>query len=113
MFIGICKIEIPRGEWPDIINILISTSNHDNLNFRMASIMTIGYISQELSPGDISAQQIDEILTSLINNLNGSSNSDITLHTIIAFLNFLIFGSKNMMIDVSIEVIIIFREKEN
>lgn len=95
---GICKLEIPRGEWPDIINTLIQTSSHENPNFRMASIVTIGYISQELTPNHLSSQEVDDILSALIGNMKLDTELEILSHAITAFLNFLIFAKKNMEI---------------
>lgn len=68
----------------------------------MSSIMTIGYISQELAPGNLSAEEIDSVLSALITNLKDPKETEIATHAIIAFLNFIIFASKNMSVDVII-----------
>ena len=71
----------------------------------MASIVTIGYISQELSPGQLSTTDVDNILSALINNMTLESDLDILSHAVIAFLNFLIFARKNMEIEFERNVI--------
>ena len=91
-------MEIPRGEWPDIINILIQTSANPDINIRMSSIITIGYISQELVPGNLSSEEVDNILSALINNLAADTDMEIISLAIVAFLNFLVFAKKNMEI---------------
>lgn len=77
------------------MNILIKTCTHDEINFRLSSIMTIGYISQELDPSNITSNEGDEILTALIANLNNGMDNDVLTTTIMAFLNFIIFARKN------------------
>lgn len=65
----------------------------------MASIVTIGYISQELAPGQICSDDVDKILSALIGNMTLDSDFEILSNATIAFLNFLIFARKNMEID--------------
>jgi importin subunit beta-1 len=96
---GICQVEIPRGEWPDIIGILINTSSNEDINIRMSSIITIGYLSQEISPEHISSGDIDLLLSGLINNMKTNEDLEIAKHATIAFLNFLHFAQKNMSVD--------------
>ena len=91
-------MEIPRGEWPDIINILIQTSANQDMNIRMSSIITIGYISQELVPGNLSSEEVDNILSALINNLTPETDLEIISLAIVAFLNFLVYSKKNKKI---------------
>lgn len=93
---GICKLEIPRGEWPNIINILIQTSNNQDINIRMSSLITIGYISQELNPGHLTSEEVDNILLALINNLTPDTDLEIVSVAIVAFLNFIVFAKKNI-----------------
>lgn len=62
----------------------------------MASIITIGYISQELVHGQLNSNQVDTILAALIYNLQMNQEVELIKHAIIAFLNFLIFAKKNM-----------------
>lgn len=62
----------------------------------MASITTIGYISQELSPGHLSTTEVDQILTALINNMTLDTDLEIIKHATLSFLNFLFFARKNM-----------------
>ena len=51
---AIAQIEIPRGEWEELIASLCENSSHQDLQIRMASLMTIGYICEELSPSQLS-----------------------------------------------------------
>jgi hypothetical protein len=65
----------------------------------MASIVTIGYISQELLPGQLSSDDVDKILSALIANMTLDADFEILSNATIAFLNFLIFARKNMEIE--------------
>ena len=49
----IAAIEIPRGEWTDLINNLCTNAKNEQLEIRLASLMTIGYICEELNPEDL------------------------------------------------------------
>ena len=75
---GICKIELPEGKWPEIIECLVSNSFNQNLNFRLASLETLGYICEEINVKSISTQEVDAILTALIKNLNDDA-CDLTI----------------------------------
>ena len=63
-----------------------------------SSIVTIGYISQELSPGHLSVEQVDGVITSLIENLTQETDIEIISNAIVAFLNYLLFAKKNFEI---------------
>ncbi len=72
----------------------------------MSSIITIGYISQELVPGHLTSEEVDNILSALINNLTADTDMEIVSLAIVAFLNFLVFAKKNMEIPNEREVIL-------
>jgi importin subunit beta-1 len=42
----IASIEIPRGEWLDIVNTLAKNAQHEEYYIRRASVRTLGYICQ-------------------------------------------------------------------
>lgn len=93
---GICKLEIPSKQWPEIVNILVSTANNENENYKISSIMTIGYISQELVPGQLDQNEIDSVLSALITNLTLDQSYEVIKHAIIALLNFIFFSKSDM-----------------
>ena len=41
--------EIPKGDWPEVLNILCEQSHNDNMSFRMAALTTLGYITEDLN----------------------------------------------------------------
>ena len=80
------------------MNILISTATHENINYRLSSILTIGFISQEINPGNLTNEEVNNVLNVLTINLNDKSE-DVVTETISSFLNFIIFANQNMNVE--------------
>ena len=95
-FKGICKIELPLGKWSDIILSLVNNSFNENMNFRLASLETLGYICEELNTKTINPKDVELILTSFIRNLN-EENCDINIAKICmnALLHSISLAEKN------------------
>lgn len=53
---AIAQIEIPRGEWSELIANLCTNSSHENPKIRLTSLTTIGYICEELQPEDLTTE---------------------------------------------------------
>ncbi|CAK75693.1 unnamed protein product (macronuclear) [Paramecium tetraurelia] len=45
---GICAIELPRQEWPEIISVLVQNTRHDSIEVKKAATITLGYICEAL-----------------------------------------------------------------
>jgi importin subunit beta-1 len=52
---SIASLEIPRGEWHNLIEVLCTNAEHTEYNVRLASLTTLGYICEEISPESISS----------------------------------------------------------
>ena len=52
----IARIEIPRKEWLELIPNLCSNSGNESIDIRNASLQTLEYICEEISPDDINAE---------------------------------------------------------
>ena len=50
---SIASIEVPRKEWGDLLPSLCNNAKNDELNIRLASLTTLGYICDELDTNDI------------------------------------------------------------
>jgi importin subunit beta-1 len=50
---AIATLELPRKEWDDLLPSLCGNATSQELNIRLASLTTIGYICDELHPDDI------------------------------------------------------------
>ena len=59
---GICKIEIPLGQWLNIFNVLINTSQNENLYIQLSSLTTLEYIYEEINQGDIPNDTVASLL---------------------------------------------------
>lgn len=93
---GICKIELPQGKWPEIVSTLVNTSNHENMDVRLSSLETLGFICEELNSKTILQSDVDQILTAIITNLNHEScDLLIAKFCLNALLNSIVLAEKN------------------
>lgn len=67
---AIAGIEVPRKEWEDLIPNLCNNSTSDDINIKLASLTTLGYICEELDPADLSDQLKNQIILALTNNIS-------------------------------------------
>ena len=44
----IAQIEVPRGEWSELISNLCNNSSHENPQIKLTSLTTVGFICEEL-----------------------------------------------------------------
>lgn len=66
----ICKYELPKKLWINIFDILIGTSNNENIYIQLSSITTLGYIFEEINENDINDDIMRKILFCFYNILN-------------------------------------------
>ena len=92
---SICKIEVPKGNWNQIFDILSSTAQHTNDNYKKSSIITIGYIAQDLKRSDLNQDQINKLLFALTRNLDVNNNIEVFKCAITSFRYFLPFAKQN------------------
>lgn len=86
---SICKLELPLGQWQEIISTLCQTSSNENKFIQLASITTLGYISQEVSVKDLNESQQGEILSCFYEILSKNEDLEVQQVTIAAMLNFI------------------------
>ena len=56
---AIAAIEIPRGEWTELISTLCTNSSNESLEIKLASLQTLGFICEELNPQDLTKELTD------------------------------------------------------
>ena len=88
----IAAIEIPRNEWLDIINTLARNTMEGNFEIKRASIITLGFISQELKQieAKIDPSACEQILGSLILGIREEALAEASLNALrdsIAFIH--------------------------
>ena len=67
---SICKYELPKNRWNEIIDILNNTSRNENINFRLASLNTINHIVSDLDYDELNQNQINIFLGAIFENFN-------------------------------------------
>jgi hypothetical protein len=86
--------EIPQKMWPDLIQTLCNASLHENFSFRMASLLTLGYISEDLDIQYISVDEMNSILYAVLSNLS-SGNQELARIASVAFDRAAPFTARN------------------
>jgi importin subunit beta-1 len=66
---AIASIEIPRKEWDDLVPNLCNNSTSEDINIKLASLTTLGYICEELYPEVLSDNLKNNIILALTNNI--------------------------------------------
>ena len=90
---AIAKIELGRGNWPNLISTLTNILNtNDNPDFKLASLTTIGYLVDELSYNDINTEDRNLITNSIFNVFNNvKNNEEITFECLVTLGNYIPF----------------------
>jgi len=97
---AIAIIEIPRGEWTKIIEILAGNAQGTSVEYKLASLETLGYICEELPEGILNPSQVDIILSALISNIMPHVNSQEIMISALTALTFCMrFCEKNFRIE--------------
>ena len=91
---GICKVEIPKGEWLEIFDVLANTCQNNNLFIQLSSLTALEYIYEEIKPGDIPNMTVANLLN-IYYSLLTKENSDpqlslATLKSVNKFLTFIV-----------------------
>ena len=91
---SICKYELPKNRWNEIIDILNNTSRNNNINYRLASLNTIYHIIIDLDYNELKQCHINTFLSAIFENFD--LNNLIVFHqSIKAFYYILPFAKNN------------------
>lgn len=66
---AIAVIEVPCGQWPDIIPNLSNNSYADDMNVRLASLQTLGFICEDIDPSFLAQDQMNLIIHAVLTNI--------------------------------------------
>ncbi|GLB44148.1 putative importin-beta N-terminal domain [Lyophyllum shimeji] len=93
---AIAAVELPQGQWPDLIELLLGFVNTaENTNLKIATLQTIGFICETIKP-EILSLRSNEILTAVIHGARKEEPStDVQLAAIHALYNSLEFVREN------------------
>ncbi|KAF9054219.1 armadillo-type protein [Panaeolus papilionaceus] len=93
---AVAAVELPQGQWPDLIEILLGfVNNATNTNLRISTLQTIGFICEAIKP-EILSLRSNEILTAVIHGARKDEPSaDVQLAAVHALYNSLEFVREN------------------
>ncbi|CAN6467332.1 unnamed protein product [Victoria cruziana] len=100
----IAAIEIPRKEWPELIGRLLANmtaapqNQQENIVtwLKQATLETLGYVCEEISPQDLEQDQVNSVLTAVVQGMSqNESNSGVRLSATRALYNALDFAQTN------------------
>lgn len=96
---SIAAIEIPRGEWLDVIQLMVGTAENDNINVRLSSLQTLGFLADELESRYFNDQQKSFIIQAIVKNIqNDPSAPLITKTSVKAFYSALHLADVNFKV---------------
>lgn len=92
---AIAAIELPHGQWGDLITNLLNAVNTGDLNTKVATLQCIGFICESISP-DILKLRSNEILTAVVQGARRDEpSSEVQLAAMKALYNCLEFIKEN------------------
>lgn len=95
---AIAAIELPRGEWPELMRVIVDNTKSDRpVHVKRASLLTIGYICEECDPDNAQvAAQSNGILIAIVQGAQPSEPSVVVRRTALeALVNSLEFIAGN------------------
>ncbi|XP_077212511.1 ARM repeat superfamily protein [Tasmannia lanceolata] len=96
----IAGIELPHSQWPELIGSLLSNIHQVPPHLKQATLETLGYLCEEVSSDVVDQDQVNKILTAVVQGMNSSeTNSDVRLAATRALYNALGFAQANFTND--------------
>ncbi|PKA64707.1 Transportin-1 [Apostasia shenzhenica] len=93
-------IELPLKHWPELIGALLSNIHQLQPHVKQATLDTLGYLCEEVSPDVVDQDQVNKILTAVVQGMNASEgNNDVRLAATRALYNALGFAQANFSND--------------
>ncbi|KAL0347508.1 UNVERIFIED_CONTAM: Importin subunit beta-1 [Sesamum calycinum] len=94
----IASIEVPRKEWPELVGLLLANMTQPDrpASLKQATLETLGYVCEEISNEDLVQDEVNAILTAVVQGMNVSEqNSEVRLAATSALYNALDFARTN------------------
>lgn len=90
-------IDLPHAAWPDLISVLLANMGASQpTHLKQASLETLGYVCEEVSSDVLAQDQVNSILTAVVQGMNSSEGSDeVRLAATKALCNALDFAQTN------------------
>lgn len=94
----IASIEIPRREWQELIERLLTNMNQQGAAspLKQATLEALGYVCEEISPTDLEQDQVNAVLTAVAQGMTQADHtSEVRLAAVKALYNALGFARVN------------------
>ena len=89
-------IELPHGEWPDIISILLKNIQSPDSGVRASTLKTMGYMCEELPADTLKQEQVNEVLTAVVQGMRADEpDNSARLAAVEALNNAIVFAATN------------------
>ncbi|KAF7830738.1 Importin subunit beta-1 [Senna tora] len=96
----IAGIELPQKQWPELIGSLLSNIHQIPAHVKQATLETLGYLCEEVSPQVVDQDEVNKILTAVVQGMNvPDGNNDVRLAATRALYNALGFAQANFSND--------------
>ncbi|KAJ4823522.1 hypothetical protein Tsubulata_017900 [Turnera subulata] len=94
----VASIEIPRKQWPELIAALLNnmTQPDSSAALKQATLETLGYVCEEISHQDLVQDEVNAVLTAVVQGMNSAEHSpEVRLAATKALCNALDFAQTN------------------
>lgn len=94
----IASIEIPKKQWPELIGSLLNnmTQQGSSAALKQATLETLGYVCEEISHQDLVQEEVNSVLTAVVQGMNLAEHSvEVRLAATKALYNALDFAQTN------------------
>lgn len=94
----IASIEVPKKQWPELIGCLLNnmTQQDKSAGLKQATLETLGYVCEEISHEDLVQDEVNAVLTAVVQGMNLAEHSpEVRLAATRALYNALDFAQTN------------------
>ncbi|CAN8270012.1 unnamed protein product [Cochlearia groenlandica] len=94
----VASIEIPQKQWPELVGSLLNnmTQQDSPAPLKQSTLETLGYVCEEISHHDLVQDEVNSVLTAVVQGMNQSGNpAEVCLAATKALLNALDFSQTN------------------
>ncbi|GFP93669.1 importin subunit beta-1 [Phtheirospermum japonicum] len=96
----VAGIELPQKHWPELVASLLSNIHQVSHHVKQATLETLGYLCEEVEPDVIDQDQVNKILTAVVQGMNANeANTEVRLAATRALYNALGFAQANFSND--------------
>ncbi|KAL2542279.1 Importin subunit beta-1 [Abeliophyllum distichum] len=96
----VAGIELPQKKWPELIGSLLSNIHQVPPHVKQATLETLGYMCEEIIPEVVDQDQVNKILTAVVQGMNANEgNTEVRLAATRALYNALSFAQANFSND--------------